>query len=187
MRRIAEAGLGLFACGVIACGAPPPDPPTAVVRATPSSVCLGDDFATPIRLDASESAAGLTLVPVPPPEDAPELSYAWAFSGAEVRELGRGEAGVTVDVATAGDRPLHVQLTVRTAQGGEATTLHTVPITLPPARCAADGDCTAGERCLEHEGERFCGVDQDCAADAECSPCTRCDAAARRCVPERRE
>ena len=48
-----------------ACGAPPPDSPSAVIESNPETICLGDDFRTPIELDASASTPRLTLVPVP--------------------------------------------------------------------------------------------------------------------------
>jgi hypothetical protein len=126
-----------------ACGSRPPAPPTAVVRATPASVCQGDDYATTIALDASASSPSLALVPLPPSPDAPPLSFSWAFSGAAVRELSRSGGGMFLDVATAADRPLHVQLTVSAQDGGSATTLHTIPITVADPASCPKGPCCA--------------------------------------------
>ncbi len=120
------------------CGSPPPAPPTAVIDADPASVCYGDGFATTVKLSAARSSPALALVPQPVPEGAPPLAFEWSFSGAAVVVKLRYADGI--DVATAGDRPLHVRLSARAADGGEATTLHTVPITLPE-HCPGDPCC----------------------------------------------
>lgn len=116
---------------VAGCGAPPPSVPSAVVKMDPEVLCAGDDFRTPVRLDGSESAARLTLVPVPGDPDAEPLRFEWTLSGADWVLLEGDLASEQLVVATAADRPLHVELTVRDAEGGVATALETVPITVP--------------------------------------------------------
>jgi hypothetical protein len=174
----------LVAGSLVGCGSAPTDPPTAVVHATPGSVCLDDGHATTVRVDASDSQAGLALVPVPPAEDEPPLIFTWAFSGAEHRELGRDAGEVEVTLTTAGDRPLHVDLTVRSASGGEAHTLFTLPITLPsvPEACVA-GACPVGRECVDVSGRALCVDDDACEFDIDCAACFRCDVALERCVP----
>lgn len=118
-----------------ACGSPPVDPPTAVVRADPASVCLNDNHATDVHLSGADSTPGISLVPVERDEDA-SLAFEWALSGAEHRVVSRDPTGVELVVTTKGDRPLHVELTVENAAGGRATTLLSLPITLPgPGVC----------------------------------------------------
>lgn len=115
----------------LGCGEPPPPSPSAVINVTPSSVCLGDDFATEIALDAKDSQARLTLVPVPPGPDDPPLDFSWSFAGAEHRVIEAEPTGIALTVTTRGDRPLHVSLRVRNTDGGEATALASVAVTLP--------------------------------------------------------
>ncbi len=182
----AVAGIGVVALGlsVLGCGSAPIDPPTAVIKAEPASVCQGDDFTTTIQLDASNSTAGLALVPVPPGEDDPPLSFSWSFSGAAHEELGRDPTGVDLQLTTAGDRPLHIGLTVRNAAGGQAETLHTLPITLPyDASCTKDADCESAERCIAYGGAKICALDVDCSFNVDCPVCSLCDPGLRRCVP----
>lgn len=131
VRAGGAAALVVAASSLSACGEPPPPAPSAVIALEPSSVCLGDDFQTLIRLDASESAPTLTLVPVAPEPDDPPLRLHWSFSGAEHRVVEGDVHSVELGVTTAGDRPLHVALEVENAEGGSATTLKTVAITLP--------------------------------------------------------
>jgi len=111
------------------CGAPPPSVPAAVVEADPSAVCEGDGYRTPILLDASDSSPRLTLVPAAGDPDAAPLALEWRLSGAEWVLLEGDLASETLVVAIAGDRPLHVELEVRDAEGGTATALETVRIT----------------------------------------------------------
>ncbi len=178
---VAVAALGAV---VLGCGSAPPDPPTAVIRAEPASVCQADDFSTTIQIDASGSTSGLALVPVPPGEDDPPLSFSWSFSGAAYEELGRDPTGVDLQLTTAGDRPLHIGLTVRNAAGGEASTLHTLPITLPEdVSCTEDADCKSPERCIAYAGAKICALDVDCTYNTDCPVCSLCDAGLRRCVP----
>ncbi len=125
-----------------ACGAPPESAPSAVVTSDPESVCLGDGFATPIVLDASDSAPRLTLVPAPPDPDAPPLRYRWTLSGSRWVLVEGVLDGERLVVAIEGDRPLHVELSVSDAEGGTATTDHTVAVTLPDP---ASGRCTGSD------------------------------------------
>lgn len=125
-----------------ACGAPAPGAPSAVVTSDPEAVCLGDDYRTPIVLDASDSAPRLTLVPAMPDPDAPPLGFEWDLSGSAWALLEGDLDGERLVVAIAGDRPLHVELTVREPGGGVATTLHTVAVTEPDP---AAGVCVDGE------------------------------------------
>lgn len=141
-RTVGWAGLlqALLTLGA-GCGAPPPGAPSAVIEADPLAVCEGDGFRTPIRLDASASQPRLTLVPVPPDPEAPPLRFDWALAGAAHHVVGGSPTGPELTVTTSGARPLHVTLTVRDAEGGEATALETVAIT---ARDPARGICTEG-------------------------------------------
>ncbi len=124
---------GLCATGVVAvlaCGQGPPAPaPSAVINAMPTAVCAGDNFMTPIALDAKGSAAHLTLVYVPPPPGSPPLRYHWAFSGSATMVTAGDVNSDSVTVTMAGDRPLHVALTVSNSEGGSTTTTTTIDIT----------------------------------------------------------
>jgi hypothetical protein len=158
--------------------------PTAVVRTRPSSVCLHDDHRTTVVVDASESAAGLTLVPVPPAEDAPELAFAWSFAG-DAHELASEPTEVEVSLTTAGERPLHITLSVTNALGGTATSLHTLPLTIPAAPAPCDGGgCPVAQQCVTQGGEQICVPAGSCLFAADCPVCFRCDDELRLCVPE---
>jgi hypothetical protein len=128
---------------IAACGAPPADPPSAVITARPGSLCEGDDFQTVVSFSGRESSPRLTLVPSFDPDE-PPLEYAWILYGAEY-ELVSGDLGSRdLELITSGAAPLHAALTVRNASGGEATTLLTLSITTrgdPPATCGRDADC----------------------------------------------
>jgi hypothetical protein len=124
--------LGFFALLVAGCGEVPPPPPTAVIEALPRAICEGDDHRTPIRLDASKSVPRLALIPVVAGEDDPPLDISWAFSGAAHRVLDGDLAALQITVSTAGDRPLHVSLTVENAGGGRAESLTTIHLTAAP-------------------------------------------------------
>lgn len=114
---------------VIACGAPDPEPPTAVITADPETVPLGDNHQTVITLDAYNSAPRLSLVPVPPDPDEPPLDYEWSLSGAEHRIISGAMNEPELQVTIKGDRPLHVELTVRNDEGGVAASLKTISVT----------------------------------------------------------
>ncbi len=182
MRYPALVRVAWLACciGSIACVGPPPAPPTAVVDLTPSSVCAGDAFATAIAISGARSASRLSLVPTAP--EPGELTYAWQLDGAEHWiESGALNAPDLV-VRMAGDRPLHVSLTVTTADGGEAQTLRTIGITSEIALPCADG-CPSDHDCVEREGESVCLPIATCASDGDCTGCFACDPALSRCVP----
>lgn len=120
---IAAASIGF------GCGEPPPEVPSAVIKASPASVCFGDSYATPIHLDAKDSSAHLTLAYVRPDPKAPPLAFHWTFSGSE-SEIDDGDVdGDTLIVKIAGDRPLHVRLRVENAEGGVTEALTTISVT----------------------------------------------------------
>jgi hypothetical protein len=172
---------GATGSGATGCGAPPADPPTAVIRANPASVCLNDDYQTDVWLDASESQPALSLVPVGDDPEGPSLSFEWSFAGAAYEERGRDPSGVEVQVATAGDRPLHVTLRVVNEAGGGATSTHSLPITIPEIR-ACEAGCAAGSSCFEG----VCAPLGACEHDVDCPICWRCDVS-RRCLPRELE
>ena len=125
---------------MVACGAPPPAPPTAVIDVTPRAICEGDAFATEVTLSGRRSSARLSLVP--DPGDTP-LAYRWQLSGAEHVVVGGALDAPALTVRVAGDRPLHATLTVRDPEGGgEATSIETLGV----MRCAGCGEaaCDAG-------------------------------------------
>lgn len=109
------------------CGAPPPDPPTAVIQANPETICLGDNHQTQITLNAHESAPRLALVPLPS-EDDDVLLYDWTMSGAAYEVIEGTLTGPELVVTTVGDRPLHVRLTVTNSEGGEARSLKSINV-----------------------------------------------------------
>ncbi len=124
--------LGIAALLCVACGEPPPAAPSAVISADPAYVCLDDDFATEISLDAGDSQSHLTLVPVAPDPDEPPLSFSWSFGGAEHRIVEGDVHAQTLLVSTRGDRPLHVSLHVENSEGGEADALFSIAVTPCP-------------------------------------------------------
>ena len=134
MGRAGRWGVGAALWALVAsCGAPPPPSPSAVIHADPEAVPEGDGFATPIRLDANDSQPRLTLVPTPPDPGAPPLAVEWSFAGAARRIVEGSRDSAELTVTTAGDRPLHVTLTVRNAEGGVATALESIAITAAEA------------------------------------------------------
>jgi len=166
----------------LGCGEATPPVPTAVVRTEPSSLCLHDDHATTVLVDGSESTASLTLVPAPPAADEP-LELEWAFSGDAHQLLGE-PSGVEVRLTAAGERPLHITLRVSHPSGGTATSLHTLPITLPaPAPSCAEAVCPTELECVEHGGQQICVPPEPCVFAADCPVCFDCDAALGRCLP----
>src|SRR5687768_14342515 len=104
-RDVKQACLALSALTLVACGEPPPAAPSAVIRACPAAVCVGDDFATWIHLDAKKSSSRLRLVYEPPkPGEAP-LQFSWSFAGSK-HQLDAGELdGEDIVVSFAADRP----------------------------------------------------------------------------------
>lgn len=130
VHRLWRVGLALSWVAV-GCGSPPPPAPSAVIVVAPSAVCAGDDHQTEIVIHARDSQSRLTLVPVAPEPSAPPLAIHWSFSGAEHRIVDEDPDRQQVVLTIAGDRPLHVRLRVRNADGGEAIALTTVGITPP--------------------------------------------------------
>lgn len=112
---------------VVGCGAPPPDPPTAVIQADPETICLGDNYQTRITLNALESAPRLALVPLPQGDD-DTLLYDWTMSGAAYELVEGTLTAPELVVTTAGDRPLHVRLMVTNSEGGEARSLKSINV-----------------------------------------------------------
>jgi len=112
-----------------ACGEPPPPAPSAVIKVAPEAVCIGDDYATTIRLDASGSAPYLTLVYVPPDPDAPPLGFSWSFSGSKQALIDGDVHSAQLSLAMAADRPLHVLLRVENSVGGVSELKKTIPVT----------------------------------------------------------
>jgi hypothetical protein len=129
----------LFGLAALGCGSAPPETPSAVIQADPPWLCEGDAFRTPITLDASSSTAKLSLVPVPPNPDEPPLAFRWTLVGARHRVLEGDFESEVLRVVTEGDRPLHVELWVMNADGGEATTMLSVGITLAGTDPACGG------------------------------------------------
>jgi len=101
-----------------------------VILATPTTVCLGDDYETPITLDGTESSRALTLVPSPADAKAPPLRYLWTLSGSPYRIVGPGTlTSEKLTVTIAGDEPLLVDLNVQNDTGGSADTTATISVT----------------------------------------------------------
>jgi hypothetical protein len=140
------------AASMTACSGPPPDAPSPVIVATPTAVCLNDDYKTPITLDGTQSSPTLTLVPSPPSAGAPALKFSWTLTGSAYRivsvdaEDGQVAPSGTLmsdklTVTIAGDQPLQVDLNVvNTRTGGSADTTATIAVT-PPNDA---GDCPLG-------------------------------------------
>lgn len=166
----------------IGCGGPPPVPPTAVIDASPSEVCAGDAFATPIVLSGARSSARLSLVPAPPGPDDPPLTFEWRLEGDEHAVIAGARDEDELTVRMAGERPLHVTLTVTTFEGGIAETLRTIGVNVPIAPPCGEG-CAAGASCVDLRGESVCLPDQSCASDDDCGGCFVCDLETARCAP----
>jgi hypothetical protein len=161
------------------CAGPPPDPPTAVIDASPEELCSGDGFATVIALSGARSSGRLSLVPAPPDPSAP-LTFRWDLTGAEHHVVSGDLDARALEVVASGDRPLHVSLTVTSSEGGEATSLRTIGVNVPiPTPC--DDGCPAGMECAPYLGGMACLPSGTCATDDDCPTCFVCDAT--RCVP----
>ena len=140
---------------VEACSGPPPPEPSPVIIATPTTVCMGDDYKTPITLDGTQSTPTLTLVPTPVDANAPPLKYLWTLTGSAYR-LANIDAGdgatisggnLTSDkvvVRIAGQEPLQVDLNVQNSIGGSADTTATISITALVPSDAGDAVCPLG-------------------------------------------
>ncbi|MCC6214822.1 MAG: hypothetical protein IT376_08140 [Polyangiaceae bacterium] len=129
LRRATRAACaGALAAGWLGCGAPPPPAPSVVIDATPTWVCRGDDHRTEVILDASGSQSRLTLVPVPDPPTEPPLELEWRLSGSAWRLVEGDLRAERLRLTLAADRPLHVVLEARNADGGQASALRTIGI-----------------------------------------------------------
>ena len=136
--RFAVSRLATAACAgavswTLGCSGPPPGAPSPVIMATPTTVCLGDDYKTPITLDGTQSSPTLTLVPSPPTRNAPPLKFLWTLTGSAYRIADGGSlTSEKLSVRIAGDQPLQVDLNVQNAQsGGSADSTTTIAVTLP--------------------------------------------------------
>ena len=128
--RAKVLALGIAAtCLVTSCGSPPPPAPSAVITASPTSVCVGDELATTIHLDAKSSAPNLTLVYQRSDPNEPPLKYAWTFSGSHVVIDSGDEHSVALTLFITADRPLHVRLRVENGAGGVSEALTTIAVT----------------------------------------------------------
>lgn len=123
MRR--AVSIALACCG---CAAPPAHPPTAVIDVSPEVICVGDDHATTVTFSGARSSDHLSLMPSPPGPDEPPLEFRWALEGAQHVVVGGDLTSPEISVTTAGDRPLHAELTVVDAEGGVATSLRSLAI-----------------------------------------------------------
>jgi hypothetical protein len=170
----------IFLALSLGCGAPPSPPPTAVIDASPSAICQGDAFETPIEISGARSAVQLSLVPSPPDPSVP-LEYTWELEGAEHMILEGALENAELTIATAGDRPLHVALTVTDEEGGRARTVRTIGLVIASASSCEAG-CETGTSCVEREGGALCLPNRECASDDDCG-CFVCDLSIARCVP----
>lgn len=186
---------------LLACGGPPPDTPSAVILLRPETVCEGDAYATPVVLDGTMSSRHLSLVPLPPEDTAyPDgataipLTYAWALEGDAYTITSGTLTSDRLTVTVAGDRPLHVHLTTTNLAGGSASSLRTLPITVPttwPRHCDADDDCPGGACSIAVDAAAAdagptpgtCVGTVHCTTDAMCDACFVCDAMQSACVP----
>ncbi len=121
--------LALFCSG---CAAPPAHPPTAVIDLEPAVICLGDGHRTTVTFSGARSSYRLSLMPSPPGPDDPPLSFFWSLEGAQHALVDGTLTSAVISVTTAGDRPLHAELTVVDADGGEATSQRSLAIEACP-------------------------------------------------------
>ncbi len=196
-RRGSMAFVSLYA---LACGGPPADTPSAVILLTPDTICQGDAHRTSVTIDGTMSSRHLSLVPLPPEDTsfdpdgamAAPIEYAWSLDGDEHTITGGSLTSSTITVTAAGDRPLHISLTTRNRVGGTATSLRTLPITVPttwPRHCSSDAACPGGACRVDDAGGADAGpssgtcVGAHCSADRNCAPCFVCDTTQMTCVP----
>jgi hypothetical protein len=141
-RSVGRRGWVAFATfSIFACSGPPPPAPSAVITASPTSVCLGDAESTNITLDGSQSTPGLTLVyQKPDPGEAP-LQFQWTFSGSAYAINTGDDHSAKLAVLMMADRPLHVHLHVTNGEGGQADALTTISVTPldPNGNCPVAG------------------------------------------------
>lgn len=174
----------------LACGGPPPDTPSAVILFTPETICQGDAHESDVHIDGTMSSRHLSLVPLAPEDTSyPDgamvapLAYAWTLEGDEHTVTEGSLTSSTLTVTAAGDRPLHVTLTTTNLLGGTATSVRSLPITVPTTwtthYCAIDADCPMST-CEPASG--VCVSSHACMADRAC-PGSTCDLASGHCVP----
>lgn len=120
---------GLLIVAIAACGGPPPPAPSAVISASPTSVCVGDAYTTTIHLDGKQSSPRLTLVYEKPDPSEPPLRMKWSFSGSAVEIDTGDDVSDELTLRMAADRPLHVRLRVENAEGGVTEALTTISVT----------------------------------------------------------
>jgi hypothetical protein len=129
--------LALLACS--ACSSPPPPQPSPVIVTTPTTVCAGDDYKTPIMLDGTMSTSMLTLVPAE--IDGGQVSFLWTLSGSPYRLVSGSLTDAKLVVTMAGDEPLQIDLKVTNGTGGSQDAVGTVSITLlEGGACPLEGD-----------------------------------------------
>lgn len=183
----------------LACGGPPPDTPSAVILFSPETICQGDAHRTTVALDGTMSSRHLALIPLPPEDTAyPDgatvapLAYQWTLEGDEHTIVSGSLTAPTLSITALGDRPLHVTLTTTNLVGGSATSLRTLPITVPttwPRHCSSDAACPGGACALidaatgDAGGSGVCVGTAHCTTDATCDPCFVCDPMQMACVP----
>jgi hypothetical protein len=124
--RLAVAGLVVAGS---ACSGPPPPASSPVIIATPTTVCVGDDYKTHILLDGTQSSATLTLVPSPAAANAPPLQYLWTLTGSAYRIVSGTPTSEKLTVTIAGDQPLQVDLNVQNNSGGSSDSTATISVT----------------------------------------------------------
>lgn len=100
-------------------------PPVPRFTLDPEWIEQGDDFRTPVVLDATASADELDDPRAP-------LDVTWSFDDERVRFAdGDDEHGATVTVTAAGERPLTIVLTVTDPDGLASSLSHRLGITVP--------------------------------------------------------
>ena len=105
--------------------------PVARIVVTPQFVPQGDAYHTDVTLDGRTSADPLNS----PDAGFHDLTFAWSFSGDDVRVAQGSASSPMLVVHVAGARTVQVTLTV-TSPGGESTTaMASVGLTVP----ASDG------------------------------------------------
>lgn len=135
--RVGAPGQRLVTLGALiatlgcACNGPPPPAPSPVIMATPSTVCLGDDFKTVITLDGTQSSAVLALEPLTFDGGAPPLTYAWTLAGSAYRIVSGTLTASKLTVTIAGNEPLQIDLLVQNTTGGSADSTATISVTPP--------------------------------------------------------
>jgi hypothetical protein len=140
--ELANPARGVSLAGALAvasCAGPPPGPPSAVVLTNPATVCIGDDYRTPITLDGTQSGSALMLIPSPGDAGAPPLQYLWTLAGSAYKVVSGSVTSSKLVVTMAADQPLQVDLRVTNGAGTPADGTATVSVT-----SLSDGGCPLG-------------------------------------------